>query len=246
MLAEEPHSYLGPASAAALWGLGAIVFPSFSSLDVTHTGSIFALRKGMGTHPVQFRVQPAIRMERTQVLIRLALLLALGAVGCSSVYWFLYLTFPALAALLISDRGGERYLAEDAPRMVRILGWIAGAYAYLWLLTDTFPTREAIGPVELKVDVNGSPTTSSALLRLLVSLPALLLLVVLSIAAAFLWLIGALVILVRQRIPAAIADFLALTLRYQFRLVAYHLSLVSNYPSFEEAPGVSISHPRST
>ena len=186
----------------------------------------------MGTHPVQFCVQSANRMERTHVLIRLALLLALGAVGCSSIYWFLYLALPALAALFISDKGGQRYLAEDAPRMVRILRWIVAAYAYLWLLTDTFPTREANGPVELKVDVSGSPTTRSALLRLLLSLPALLLLVVLSIAAGFLWLIGALVILVRQRIPAAIADFLALTLRYQFRLIAYHLSLVHAYPSF--------------
>jgi len=200
----------------------------------------------MGTHPVQFCVQSANRMERTHVLIRLALLLALGAVGCSSIYWFLYLALPALAALLISYKGGERYLAEDAPKIVRILGWIASAYGYLWLLTDTFPTGEAKAPVELKVDVSGSPATSSALLRLLVNLPALLLLVVLSIAAGFLWLIGALVILVRQRVPAAIANFLALTLRYQFRLVAYHLSLVSDYPSFEEAPGVSISHWRST
>lgn len=41
-------------------------------------------------------------------------------------------------------------------------------------------------------------------------------------------------ILVRKRLPAAIADFLALTLRFQFRLVAYHLSLVDQYPSLRE------------
>jgi hypothetical protein len=41
----------------------------------------------------------------------------------------------------------------------------------------------------------------------------------------------------RSGIPAAIASFLELTLRYQFRLVAYHLSLVNCYPSFEQAPG---------
>jgi hypothetical protein len=30
-----------------------------------------------------------------------------------------------------------------------------------------------------------------------------------------------------------VSDFLALTLRYQFRLFAYHSSIVDRYPSFE-------------
>jgi len=173
-------------------------------------------------------------MQRIQVLIRLVLLLALGAIGCSSLYWFLYLALPAIAALLISQKGVERYFAEDAPGIARVLRWLAAAYAYLWLLTDAFPTSEAGAPVELEVETGGTPTVTSALLRLLYSVPAVLLLAVLSLAAAFLWLVGAVAILVRQRIPAAIADFLALTLCYQFRLIAYHLSLVERYPSFDE------------
>jgi hypothetical protein len=74
------------------------------------------------------------------------------------------------------------------------------------------------------------------------SLPALLVLAVLSIAASLLWVVGAIAILVRRRLPHAIGSFLALTLRYQFRLVAYHLSLVERYPSFEEAPLAPIPH----
>ena len=77
----------------------------------------------------------------------------------------------------------------------------------------------------------GRPTASSALLRILFSLPALVVLAVLSAAPGILWVVGAVVILIRKRLPAAIADILALTLRFQFQLVAYHLSLVGRYPS---------------
>lgn len=184
-------------------------------------------------HPVRFRVEPPASMDRVHVLIRIALLAALGAVGCSSVYWLLYVALPAIAALLISQKGSERYLADDGHGIARALRWLAGAYAYVWLLTDTFPTSESGMPVDLEIEAGGSPTTASAVLRLLSSLPALLLLAVLSLAAAFLWPIGALLILVHRRIPAAIADFFALKVRYQFRLVAYHLSLVDEYPSLE-------------
>jgi len=68
------------------------------------------------------------------------------------------------------------------------------------------------------------------------SLPAVLVAGVLSVAATLLWLVGAVVVLVNQRMPAAITDFLTLALRYQARLIAYHLSLVERYPSLAGAP----------
>ncbi|MGZ3441892.1 MAG: DUF4389 domain-containing protein [Polyangia bacterium] len=169
-------------------------------------------------------------------MIRLLLLAALGTLGCSSLYWLLYLAIPALAALMLSTKGFERYFAEDAPQLTRALRWLAAAYAYLWLLTDAAPTSQESGPVELQIETSGTPTTSSALLRLFTSIPSLLLLAILSFAAGVLWVIGAIVILIRARPSAGIADYMALTLRYQFRLVAYHLSLVDRYPSLESAP----------
>ena len=95
-----------------------------------------------------------------------------------------------------------------------------------------------VGPqvrCELEVETEGTPTATSALLRLVYSLPALFILAVLSFAAGALWVIGAIAILLTQRMPHAIAAFFALMLRYQFRLAAYHLSLVGRYPSFAEA-----------
>ena len=184
----------------------------------------------MVNHPVQLQVEHPGETERIHVVTRLAFLLAFAALGCSGVYWALYLALPAAVTVVLIRKGGERYLAEDAPRIVRVLRWLASAYAYLWLLTDVLPTAEG-SRVDLKIEVSGKPTASSALLRLLFSLPALVMLAILSAAAGIVWLVGAVLILVRKRLPGAIADLLALTLRFQFQLVAYHLSLVDRYPS---------------
>jgi hypothetical protein len=187
----------------------------------------------MTTHPVRLSVVPPASMQRIHVIIRLVLLLALGTLGGSSLYWLLYLGLPALVALRIASSGSARYFADDVPRITRALRWAAGAYAYLWLLTDAVPSSEAGSAVDLGIAPEGSPTAGSALLRLLYSVPALLLLAVLSIAAGILWIIGALAVLLARRVPRGITSFLSLTLCYQFRLFAYHLSLVERYPSLE-------------
>jgi hypothetical protein len=189
------------------------------------------MQLGRSMAPVSFHVEHPAQSLRLHVLIRLLLLIALGALGCSSLYWLLYLTLPALVALVITQRGGERYLSDDAPAITRVLRVLAETYAYLWLLTDVFPFSERPTGVHFEVTPSGSPTAPSALFRLITSLPALLLLALLSLVSGLLWFFGALFILVAARLPVWIADFLEMTLRYQFRLVAYHLSVVAQYPS---------------
>ncbi len=188
----------------------------------------------MSNHPVHLDIEHPKQTARIHVVTRLVLLAAFAALGCSGIYWFLYLALPALAAIAILRKGGERYLTEDAPGIVRVLRWLASAYGYLWLLTDFLPTADG-SPVDLRIEVGGHPTAGSALLRLLFSLPALVLLVVLSAIAGIFWIAGAVLILLRERIPGPFADFLAFALRFQFQLVAYHLSLVERYPSLRTA-----------
>lgn len=185
-------------------------------------------------HPVQLTIARAARMPRLHVVIRLVLLLALGTIGCSSIYWFLYLALPALVAAVVTQKGGPRYLSENAPRVVRVLRWFAGAYGYLWLLTNDLPTSEG-SHVDLQIAIGGAPTVASSLLRLLTSLPGFLLVAVISLAAALAWVVAAAFVLAVEQMPTMLADFLTLTLRVQFRLIAYHLSLVERYPSLEES-----------
>lgn len=180
-------------------------------------------------------------MARLHLVIRLAILLVLGMIGSSSLYWLLYLALPAFAALLVAQRGSVRYLEEVAPVAVRVLKWFAGAYAYLWLLTDEAPTPEPGAHVELEVEPCGMPTPKLALQRLLTSVPAALFLLVLSIVAGLLWVLGAFAILLFGRVPQFVTGFIAMTLCYQFRLAAYHLSLVDQYPSLEQTGGSHFS-----
>ena len=157
----------------------------------------------------------------------------LGSVCWSSVYWVLYIGLPVIAALLVLQSRDE-YLAEDAFGIVRLLRWLAAAYAYLWLLTDALPTNEAIGPVSLEIDPNGEPDGASALSRIVTSLPALMVLAVVTVLAGLIWVVGAGAILATGRLPEPVAGFLEIALRYRMRFLAYHLSLVETYPSFDD------------
>jgi hypothetical protein len=186
-------------------------------------------------HPVQFRVDAPLSRQRIQVAIRLAILLALGAIGYSSIGWLLYLALPATAALLISQQGGAGYVTDSGPRIVRGLGWLSAAAAYLWLLTDEFPSAGPGHPVALEVEQTTAPTAGGALLRLLYSLPALLLALLLNLVLSVVWVIGALWILAVRRMPEPLVELLTLALRFKVRFAAYHLALVDRYPSFEAA-----------
>jgi hypothetical protein len=196
------------------------------------------LFQAAASHPVQLSVDRPTHASRLHVVTRAVILLALGALCSSSIYWILYLILPAVAALVVSHKGAERAMADDGTKAVHALRWLASAHAYLWLLTDTLPTTGA-GPVDLRIEKGPPPTPTSALLRLLYSIPALLLATMMMVAASILWLIGAVWILAAERMPTFIRDFLTLTLRFQFRLAAYHLSLVDRYPSLED----SAAHP---
>jgi hypothetical protein len=189
----------------------------------------------MSPHHVRLHVEPS-RMDRFPVLIRLVLLVALATAGLSSFYWLLYLVAPMVVALIVSYDGADHYMEQDAPRLARILRWVAGAYAYLWLLTDAMPQAEPGGAVELEIDIRGEPDLRSAFVRVVTSLPALLVLAILSLVATVFWVFGAISILAVRRVPLGVSDFIAMKLQYQFRLIAYHLSLVDEYPSVEGLP----------
>jgi hypothetical protein len=189
-----------------------------------------------------FRVEPPKQRERIHVLIRLVFLMAVAALGCGSLYWLAYLALPAAAALLIAQKGGERYIAEEGSGFARPLHWLAAAYCYLWLLTDGIQYGPQ-SPLQFDLVPSGVPTPGSALMKLITSLPAMLLLALLSFLGTILWIVGAFILLVAGTLPAAIADFIEMTLRYQFRLIAYHLSLVDAYPSLQDTRPTSIIHP---
>jgi len=187
-------------------------------------------------YPVRFDMAPPEKFQRPHVVIRVLLLviLSLSVVGNVATWalGLLYLLIPVVSAIFISQKGGERFVAEDGPRFSGWLRWLLALYAYLWLLTDRFPTEGPEQIIRFEVQPSGQPTAGSALLRLIYSIPSFLVLALLSVVGLILWLIAAIFILIQETYPKGIYDFFRGILRWQARLLSYHASLVDRYPPF--------------
>ena len=179
----------------------------------------------------KFKVDRPERQARVQVLIRLVVLLALGSLGLAHFYWFIYLGIPAIVAVIVSQKGGARYVGENGLAMSATLRWLAAAVAYLGLLTDEIPGTEPSRVVHFTPELYGAPTPGEAVARVVFTIPALFILGVLSCLSGVFWIIAALSLLVRERTPGWAVDFIEFVLRYKLRIVVYHFSLTDRYPS---------------
>jgi hypothetical protein len=86
--------------------------------------------------------------------------------------------------------------------------------------------------VQPRIRITGRPTVSSALLRLLTSIPSGLVLGILWFVSAILWFVALVFVVLGAAIPRPILGYQRGVLRWQARLVAYHASLVEEYPPF--------------
>ena len=188
----------------------------------------------MASYPASFDVDRPDKFERPQLALRIVVLIVLSLLG-GAFGWILglvYLAFPALAAIFISQKGPEKFLEEDGPRMTGWLRWVLALYSYIAILTDRFPTEKPGDIICFEVQTGGSPTVGSALLRLIYSIPSAFVLALLGIVASIIWLIAAVMILVQENYADGLYDFQRGVLRWEARLLAYHASLVEQYPPF--------------
>jgi len=156
----------------------------------------------------------------------------LVAVVLSWVIGLVYLVFPILAAVYISQKGSEKFLQEDGPKMTGWVRWLVAYYAYITFLTDRFPSERVEELVKFDVQLGGTPTVGSALLRLIYSIPSYFVLSLLGIVSEILWIIAAVMVLAQENYPDGIFDFQRGVVRWGARLLAYHTSLVDLYPPF--------------
>ena len=177
-------------------------------------------------YPVTFEVTRPEKFERPQVFIRIVAYLLLGLV-LNLAYWGL----PIIAAIWSSQKGSQRFLEEDGPKISGWLRWMTALTAYTYMLTDRFPSEEDPS-VRFEVQTTGSPSVGSALLRLIMSIPSLLVLAVLLWVSAIIWLIASVMVLVQETYPEGLYDFQCGVVRWQARLLGYHASLVDAYPPF--------------
>jgi uncharacterized protein DUF4389 len=177
-----------------------------------------------------FDVSYPQRFDRVQVVLRIVIIWLVALVGIP-FGWILYLGFPVLAAVEISQKDGARYLAEDGPRVTRWVGWVVAVMAYMWQLTDRLPgSGEA--PARFEVKPSGTPTVGSALLRIITAIPSAFVLALLMFVSAIVWVIAAVWILIAETYPESLYGFQRGVVRWTARLLAYLASLVADYPPF--------------
>jgi hypothetical protein len=185
------------------------------------------------TYPVQLDVASPPRFDRIQLLLRLALAIGLGWIGVTAggLTCLLFLALPIVAAVVVSTRGQRVYIDGTGPGLWRAIGWLLSFSAYMLLLVDRFPLGES-RDVHLELRLTGQPTTGSALLRLVLSIPSGFVLSLLGIVSSVFFVVGVVTILVDETVPAGILTFQRGVLRWQARLLAYHASLIDEYPPF--------------
>jgi len=188
------------------------------------------------------------RFKRIGLLLRLLIAIAAGSV-LHAVGWpggLLYFALPALAAVLISQHTASGYFTRDAPTLTRVLSWLVGFHAYMGLVSDRFPLAAPDEPVRFEGEPRGTPTLGAALARLVYSLPALIVLWLLSIVSSVLWLLAAVAILFVEHYPPSWWRFQCGVLRFGARLLVYHASLVDETPPLRvdlgPTPHVAAAH----
>jgi len=185
-------------------------------------------------YPATFNIQKPEKFDRVQLALRLAVAIVLALIG-GAIGWafgLIYLVLPVLAAIFVSQKGAEKFLSEDGSRITGWLRWVLAAYSYLALLTDRFPTEKPEEIVSYEIKPGGEPTVGSALLRLIFSIPSAFVLALLGIIGAFIWIIAAVWVLFQEDYPEGLYNFNLGIMRWEARLLAYHSSLVDEYPPF--------------
>lgn len=186
-----------------------------------------------------FDIQPPERFQKPHVAIRVLVVIILWLLG-GAIGWVLgavYLILPVLAAIMISQKGAEQYLAESPGSVTRWLRYLVAAYAYMGFLTDRLPNEDPEQTLRLEVRPTGTPTVGSALLRIILGIPSALVLAIIGIAFIVVVPVAAISILINETVPDWAYNFTRGFLRWQTRLYAYMASLVDEYPPFSFSDG---------
>jgi hypothetical protein len=183
-------------------------------------------------YPVRIDLTAPVHFDRIQLLVRALIFVAFGMIheSGSGLFACLYVVLPAVAAVLITHRGGAGYLERDAPGLISVLEWVIGFYAYMLFVTDTFPLDTRARAIRLRVSVAGTPTVGRALLRLVTSVPHLIVLAFVGLASFVIGVIAAVGILLFERYPEPLRAFQQDVTAWIARLFAYHACLVQSYP----------------
>ena len=188
----------------------------------------------MATYGATFDIDRPAHHDRTQIIIRLLLMIVLSILA-GSLGWAhgaLYIALPVLGAILISQKGAKQYHAEAEQNVTLWLRYVVAFDSYIWLLTDKLPNEDPRATLRFEVTPSGEPTAGGVLLRIITAIPHAIVLAILGVVAVVLAIIAAIMVLVGESYPEGIFNFLRGYVRWQARVYAYMAGLVDEYPPF--------------
>jgi hypothetical protein len=212
---------------------------------------------GQAGYPVDVEIAPPARQNRWTVLFRLLLAVPAALVagtltsGGARSYGAHYGVGLLGAAALLGwfaalARGSMPRGLRDA--MVYALSYTAQLDAYLFLLTERYPSSDpqtATGelpvreedPIGLLVGDDLRRNRLTVFFRLLLAIPHLLWLTLWGIAAYLAAIVNWVATLIRGVSPQALHRFLGRYVRYQTRVYAYLFLIADPFPGFGGEPG---------
>jgi hypothetical protein len=184
-------------------------------------------------YPVTFDMAPPGRMQRPHVAIRILVIIVLGFIlSVASFLGIFYLGIPVVAAILVSQKGPERFLQENSPTFVKWGRYLIAAFAYMLFMTDRLPNEDPEQTIDVQVTPGGTPTVGSALLRIIYVIPHGIVLGIIGIAYVVVVPVAAISILIDETVPSWVSNFTRGYLRWETRVLAYYASLTDEYPPF--------------
>jgi hypothetical protein len=129
-----------------------------------------------------------------------------------------------------------------------IANWIryaARVQCYAALVSDRFPPFSGSEPYSVDCTIEKPERLSrlTTFFRLVMSIPAFIVLFAVSIVAALVMAVLWFAIVFTGKAPRGMHDFLCKTQRYSIRVTAYMLYVTDRYPNFEDAGGSGAREP---
>jgi 2-(1,2-epoxy-1,2-dihydrophenyl)acetyl-CoA isomerase len=187
-------------------------------------------------HPIQMHVHDDLRRWRLTVFLRWLLALPHLFVATGWLYLALPVGIVNWAIVVVRGRSPSGLHAW----LARFLRYWTHVQAYAWLVADPFPGfRGWAGtyPIDLDVPHPDRQVRWQALFRLLLAIPAYVLMSVLSTVLQLVSVIAWFIALAVGRVPRGMRDLMAYCLRYNAQTYAYLLLLTDRYPTLASGSG---------
>ncbi len=187
-------------------------------------------------HPIRLVVNDDLRRWRLTVLFRWVLAVPHLVLAVAWMYLAFLVTIVNWVITLTLGRT-PRGLHDWTARFLRY--W-THVQAYVWLIADPYPGFRGwyrTYPVDLVVAPPDPQARWKTLLRLILVIPAYVLMIVLGSVLEAIAVIGWFTSLALGRLPKGMRDLMAYCLRYQIQTYAYLLLLTSRYPTLASGSG---------